>query len=80
MAFFSIQIFIFEHFQDESSLQLPAQYQEMDDMILIESIQRLAKKTYECLAKQESSELKLAAQLYDACVEIKEYLNSTDNS
>lgn len=52
----------------------------MDDMILIDSIQRLAKKTYECLAKQESSELKLAAQLYDACVEIKEYLNSTDHS
>ncbi|XP_031628669.1 rab3 GTPase-activating protein regulatory subunit [Contarinia nasturtii] len=63
---------------DESSLKLPAQSEEVDDLTYINRLQRLAKKTYECLAKQESSELKLAAQLHDACAEVKEYLNSIE--
>lgn len=61
-------------------MKLPAQCEEVDDSVYINKLQRLAKKTYECLSKQESSELKLAAQLHDACVEIKEYLSSTDAS
>lgn len=59
---------------------MPAQGEEFDDAIYIDRLQRLAKITYECLAKQESPELKLAAQLFDACVEIKEYLNTVNES
>lgn len=61
-------------------MKLPAQPEELDDLTFIDRLQRLAKKTYECLAKQESSELKLAAQLFDASVEIKEYLSTTTES
>lgn len=67
-------------FQDESSMKLPPQSEEFEDLVFINRLQRLAKKAYECLAKQESSELKLAAQLHDACAEIKEYLNSCEQS
>lgn len=59
-------------------MKLPAQHEEVNDSIYIDRLQRLAKKTYECLSKQESSELKLAAQLHDACAEIKEYFNTTN--
>lgn len=61
-------------------MKLPVQPEELDDLTFIDRLQRLAKKTYECLAKQESSELKLAAQLFDASVEIKEYLSTTTES
>lgn len=61
-------------------MKLPAQPEELDDLTFIDRLQRLAKKTYECLAKQECSELKLAAQLFDASVEIKEYLSTTTES
>lgn len=45
-------------------------------MMLIEKLQRLARKTYECFTEQDSSDLKLAANLFDACVEVRDYLNS----
>lgn len=61
-------------------MKLPPQGEEVDDIIFINRLVRLAKKTYECLAKQESSELKLAAQIFDASVEIREYLTSTAES
>lgn len=61
-------------------MKLPTQREEIDDITFVDRLQRLAKKTYECLAKQQSAELKLAAQLYDASVEIKEYLQSSELS
>lgn len=61
-------------------MKLPTQREEIDDLTFVDRLQRLAKMTYECLSKQQSSELKLAAQLYDASVEIKEYLISSDLS
>lgn len=59
-------------------MKMPTQREEIDDMTFVNRLVRLAKMTFECLSKQESSELKLAAQLYDASVEIKEYLTSSD--
>lgn len=59
-------------------MKLPPHCDEIDDKTFINRLVRLAKKTYECLAKQESSELKLAAQIFDASVEIREYLISTE--
>lgn len=69
----------FDHFQslqDESSIKLPPQCEELEDMIFVEKLQRLARKAYECFTEQESSHLKLAANLFDACVEVRDYLNS----
>lgn len=54
--------------------------EDEDVFIFVDKLQRLARKTYECLAQQQSSDLKLAAQLYDACVEVKDYLDSTNES
>lgn len=59
-------------------MKLPAQSEEIGDLAYIEQLQRLAKKTFECLSKQESSDLKLAAQLHDACAEVKQYLFSLE--
>lgn len=59
---------------------MPTQRDEVDDIMLVNRLVQLAKMAFECLSKQESSELKLAAQLFDACVEIKEYLTSTNES
>lgn len=65
-------------FQDESSMKLPDMLEEIDDRTFVNRLQRLAKKTYEtCLPKQDSSELKLAAQLYDASVELIQYLDES---
>lgn len=59
-------------------MKLPALVEEIDDKTFVNRLQRLAKKTYEtCLPKQDSSELKLAAQLYDASVEIIQYLDES---
>lgn len=66
--------------QDESAMKLPPQCEGVDDITFVNRLVRLAKKTYECLSKQQSSELKLAAQLHDASIEIKEYLTSTEES
>lgn len=57
-------------------MKLPASSEELDDLTFVDRLQRLAKKTYECLSKQESADLKLAAQLFDASVELKEYLST----
>lgn len=73
----SFECFIF-NFQDESAMKLPASVEEIDDRTFVNRLQRLAKKTYEtCLPKQESPELKLAAQLYDASIEILQYLDES---
>lgn len=61
-------------------MKLPPQCEGVDDITFVNRLVRLAKKTYECLSKQQSSELKLAAQLHDASIEIKEYLTSTEES
>lgn len=59
-------------------MKLPDLLEEIDDRTFVNRLQRLAKKTYEtCLPKQDSPELKLAAQLYDASVELIQYLNES---
>lgn len=49
-------------------------------MMFVEKLQRLARKAYECFTEKESSDLKLSAQLFDACVEIRDYLNSNSKN
>lgn len=61
-------------------MKLPEFGEKVDDLTFVYRLQRLAKTTYECLAKQESSDLKLAAQLYDASVEIIQYLTTAEDS
>lgn len=60
-------------------MKLPEMIEEIDDLTFVNRLQRIAKKTYEtCLSKKDSSELKLAAQLYDASVEVIQYLKAQD--
>lgn len=68
------------NFKDESTMKLPPQCEKLDDITFVNRLVRLSKKTYECLAKQESPELKLAAQLHDASIEIREYLTPSEES
>lgn len=65
--------------QDGSSLKLPRQAIEENESVFIERLIRLARITFESLSHQESTELKLAAQLYDACIEVKDYFKSSHN-
>lgn len=67
-------------FQDGSSLKLPRQAIEENETVFIERLIRLARITFESLSQQESTEIKLAAQLYDACIEVKDYFKSSHNN
>lgn len=45
-------------------------------MIFVEKLQRLARNAHECFTAQDSSDIKLSAQLFDACIEIRDYVKS----
>lgn len=50
-----------------------------DSYSFVDRLIKLARKTYECMNEQECQELRLAAQMFDACAEIKNYLQSIDD-
>lgn len=52
---------------------------EEDDCQFGEKLVKLARKAYECLSQQEGADLKLSAQLFDSCIEVKDYANSKKN-
>lgn len=61
-------------------MKFPELAEEIDDITFANRLQRLAKTTYEtCLPKRDGPELKLAAQLYDASVEVIQYAKSKDD-
>lgn len=60
-------------------MKLPQQSDDDDKLVFVNKLLCLARKTFECLSKQESPDLKLAGQLYDACVEVKDYLDPNTN-
>lgn len=45
----------------------------------IDRLLKLTRRTYECMSEHEGQELRLAAQMFDACAEIKAYLQSIDD-
>lgn len=52
---------------------------DKDSYSFIDRLVKLARKTYECINEQEGQELRLAAQMFDACAEIKNYLQRIDD-
>lgn len=52
---------------------------DKDCYSFVDRLLKLARKTYECMNEQEGQELRLAAQMFDACAEIKSYLNNIDD-
>lgn len=65
------------HLQDESDVKLPQN--DKDNYTFVDRLLKLARRTYQSMNEQESQELRLAAQLFDACAEIKDYLKSIDD-
>lgn len=52
---------------------------DKDSYSFVDRLLKLARRTYQCMNEQESQELRLAAQMFDACAEIKDYLKSIDD-
>lgn len=67
----------FIHLQDESDVKLPQN--DKDNYTFVDRLLKLARRTYQSMNEQESQELRLAAQMFDACAEIKDYLKSIDD-
>lgn len=59
--------------QDESDVKLTQH--DKDNNSFLDRLIKLARKTYQCFDEQESQDLRLAAQIFDACAEIRDSLN-----
>lgn len=60
-------------------MKLPPIDEEEDELKFVEKLEQLARKAYELLTKHEGADLKLAAQLFDSCIEAKDYAKSEKN-
>lgn len=52
---------------------------DKDSYTFVDRLLKLARKTYQCMNEQEGQEIRLAAQMFDACAEIKDYLKCIDD-